>query len=286
MLVSVACYEAALGQVSPSPSILNPPTGILALIHREFPNKSALVEMYNRYLTNDGAGNQAGDIGVSFPGRFALSWVDQLQGIETPGGKQTSYFSIEDIQANIAIDRSLGVEWIFYDLEGGLSPPEEVNDPINSINRAAAIVHKAGLKFAFTAVNLGPGRHPRDIIPHVVANADAYNPQGQTFMRQGCSVYAREVGEIMILAKQHNPSLRLWAQLSILIGSVETNQQCLTELTAYLAQRGYRLDSVTVFYGTDPTDVTLLDQFYQWFTQHYRSSWAVPLPPEGEGDPT
>lgn len=246
-----------------------PPVGILALIRGEFPDKDALVAMYNRYLTNDGHPNPACDMGVSFPYRSALAWVDRLQGIQPPGGKQTSYFSIADIQSNIATDRSLGVEWIFYDLEGGLSPADEVADPINSINRAATMVHNAGLKFGFTVVNVG--RHPREIVPYVVANADGYNPQGQGFMQQGCNVYAREVGEVLILAKQHNPSLRLWAQLSLLRGTVETNQQCLMELVNYLAQRGYRLDAVTMFYGLDSSHVVLLDQFYQWYTQQYRA---------------
>jgi hypothetical protein len=53
---------------------------------------------------------------------------------------------------------------------------------------------------------------------------------------------------------------------------VETNKQCLTELIGYLAQRGYQLDAVTVFYGLDAAHVSLLDQFYQWYTQQYRSS--------------
>jgi hypothetical protein len=264
-LASVACFEIVSGQNCPLP-------GILALLRGEFPDKPALVAMYNRYLTSDGSANPACDIGVSFPGRSALSWVNQLQGIESPGGKQTSYFSIADIQTNIAADRSLGVGWIFYDLEGGLSPAAEVSDPIDSISQAATIVHNAGLKFAFTVVNVG--RHPRDIVPSVVANADAYNPQGQTFIEQGCGVYANEVGQVMILAKQHNPSLRLWAQLSLLRGTVETNKQCLTELIDYLAQRGYRLDAVTVFYGLDAAHVSLLDQFYQWYTQRYRSSYT------------
>jgi len=263
ILASAMCFEVASGQNCPLP-------GILALIRGDFPDKPALVAMYNRYLASDGSTNPACDIGVSFPSRSALSWVNQLQGIEPPGGKQTSYFSIADIQSNIATDRSLGVEWIYYDLEGGLSPDSEVSDPINSINQAATIVHNAGLKFAFTVVNVG--RHPRDIVPHVVANAKAYNPQGQSFIQQGCSVYASEVGQVMILAKQHNPSLRLWAQLSLLRGTVETNEQCLTQLIDYLAQRGYLLDAVTVFYGLDSNHVALLDQFYQWYTQRYRSS--------------
>ncbi len=163
--------------------------------------------MNNKYLTADGVENPAADIGVSFPGRSSLSWVKRLKGIDTPAVAQTTYFSIADIQANITVGTSLGVEWIFYDLEAGLSPPEEVDNPIDSINRAAAIVHGAGMKFAFTVVNVGG--HPCEIIPHVVRNADAYNPQGQEFLRQGSGVYARAVGEVMVLAKQHNPRLRL-----------------------------------------------------------------------------
>jgi hypothetical protein len=246
------------------------PVGILAIIRGDFHDKDALVSMYNQYLTS--AGNSSG-IGVSFPGRSALNWVNRLEDIGKPVATMTSYFSIADIQANIDVDKSLGVEWIYYDLEAGLSPPEEVNNPVISINRAAAIVHEAGLKFAFTVVNIG--RKPREIIPHVVGNADAYNPQGQTFLRQGGSVYAREVGEAMVLAKQYNPHIRLWAQLSIQQAGLETNQQALSDLVAYLGQHGYKLDAVTVFYGLDPTHVSLLDQFYRWFVKHYREDVNV-----------
>lgn len=241
---------------------------ILALIRGTFPDKDALVRMYNQYTPSDGACNRAMDIGISFPGRSALTWVDQLQGIESPGGKQTVYFSLNDIQNNVEIDRSQGIEWIFYDLEGGLSPPQEVNDPINAINTAAQIVHAAGLKFAFTVVNVG--RHPREIIPYVVANAEGYNPQGQNFFSQGCSVYANAVGEVIVLAKQYNPNLLVWAQGSLLRGSGETNQQCIQMLEEYLQQRGYRLDGVTIFYDNDVSQVPLLDQFYAWYSLRYR----------------
>jgi len=124
-----------------SPPLALNPKAILALIRNGFPDPQGLVNMYNEHTTTDGRRNRARDIGVSFPGRTMLSWVDQLQGIESPGGKQTSYFSIADIQNNIATDKSLGVEWIYYDLEGGLSPDSEVSDPITSINIAASIVH-------------------------------------------------------------------------------------------------------------------------------------------------
>lgn len=241
--------------------------GILALVRGGFPDKDALVAMYNKVVCRT-----AGDIGVSFPGRSALSSVQKLTGLGSPPVLQTVYFSIADIESNIVADKLLGVEWVFYDLEDGLSPAEEVKDPINSINRAAAIVHNAGLKFAFTVVNVG--RHPREIIPYVVANADAYNPQGQSFLRQGAGVYAREVGEVMVLAKQHNPRLRLWAQLSVLQGDVETNQEALSKLVSYLGEHGYRLDAVTLFYGLDPSHVSMLDQFYQWFAKHYREGCA------------
>jgi len=246
-----------------------PCKAILALVRGEFPDKPALIALYNQYTVSDGVANCAGDIGVSFPGRSALDWVDQLQGIESPGGKQTAYFSLQGIADNIGIDRARGVEWIFYDLEGGLSPSQEVNDPINAINTAAQIVHQAGLKFAFTVVNVG--RHPREIIPFVVTNAEGYNPQGQSFFAQGCNAYASAVGEVIVLAKQHNPSLLVWAQGS-LRWDVATNQQCIQMLETYLQQRGYTLDGVTLFYGTDTAQLPLLNQFYRWYFETYRSA--------------
>jgi len=244
------------------------PKAILALIRNGFPDPQGLVNMYNEHTTTDGRTNRARDIGVSFPGRTMLSWVDRLQGIESPDGKQTSYFSIADIQNNIATDKSLGVEWIYYDLEGGLSPASEVNDPINSINSAASIVHSWGLKFAFTVVNVG--QHPRNIVPYVAQNAEGYNPQGQDFITQGCSVFAQQVGDVIILAKQTNPSITVWAQVSLNKGTVETNEQCFKQLNDYVSQRGYTVNGVTVFYNNDLSHLLMLDQFYDWFTVNYR----------------
>lgn len=246
------------------------PKAIVALIRNGFPDPQGLVNMYNEHTITDGPDNDAGDIGVSFSGRSMLDWVNQLQGIEDATGQATMtvYFSIADIQNNIAVDKSQGVDWIFYDLEGGLSPPSEVNDPINSINTAASIVHGQGLKFGFTVVNVG--QHPRNIIPSVAQNAEGYDPQGQNFILQGCSVYAQEVGDMIILAKQTNPNILTWSQVSLLKGTVAKNQQCFRQLDNYLVQRGYDVEGVTVFYNNLTSEVRKLDQFYDWFTANYR----------------
>jgi hypothetical protein len=240
---------------------------LLALI-RDFPDPQGLVDMYNKYTADDGPSNPARDIGVSFPGAQFLSWVDQLNGIEGLGGKQTSYFSIQDIEAALDTDKSRGITWIYYDLEGDYSPSSEVNDPINAINTAASKVHSRGLKFAFTVVNVG--QHPRNIIPHVVSNADGYNPQGQGFITQGTEVYAREVGDVIILAKQANPNILVWAQLSLIKGDVETNKEAFKKLYDYVSERSYTVDGVTVFYGRDSSHLSMLDEFYAWFSSTYR----------------
>ncbi|MCL6481363.1 MAG: hypothetical protein K6U02_06520 [Firmicutes bacterium] len=125
-------------------------------------------------------------------------------------------------------------------MEGGLSPSSEVSDPINSINTVADIVHSSGLKFAFTVVNVG--QHPRDIIPHVVRKADGYNPQGQDFITQGCDIFAQQVGDVLILAKQMNPDITVWAQMSLNKGTVETNKECFKRLHDYVSQRGFTVD--------------------------------------------
>ncbi len=270
LLVGSSESDRALSPVATGLYGQSPPSkSIIALVRGEFPDKSGLIAMYNQYTVGDGVTNGARDIGASFPGRSALTWLTQLQGIESPGGKMTAYFSLATIQNNLASDRAQGVEWVFYDLEGGLSPPAEVNDPVNAINSAAQMVHAAGLKFAFTVVNVR--RHPREIIPHVVANAEGYDPQGQSFFAQGCGTYASKVGEVIVLAKQRNPNLLVWAQGSLLRGDVATNQQCLQMLETYLQQRGYALDGVTIFYSNDAAQTPLLDQFYRWYSATYRS---------------
>jgi hypothetical protein len=272
LLTSLCCPAISCGQGSGeaahSPIGGLEPKAILALIRSGFPDPQGLVNMYNEHTTADGPTNRARDIGVSFPGRTMLSWVDQLQGIESPGGQLTSYFSIDEIRNNIATDKSLGVGWIYYDLEGGLSPSTEVSDPINSIHTAADIVHSSGLKFAFTVVNVG--QHPRDIVPHVVRKADGYNPQGQDFITQGCDVFAQQVGDVLILAKQMNPDITVWAQMSLNKGTVETNKECFKRLHDYVRQRGFTVDGLTVFYNNDLSHLPMLDEFYDWFSVNYR----------------
>ncbi|GIU72284.1 MAG: hypothetical protein KatS3mg003_1763 [Candidatus Nitrosocaldaceae archaeon] len=222
---------------------------ILPLVRGGFQDIKDLITTYNSFDN---------DFVVAFPGPSMLKYTRHVN-----GEKIVSYFSAANIIKDIDALKDSNIEWVAYDLEGGLSPQYEVNDPINSVKRVADVLHSNNMKLVLTIVNVPNFYY---VVKEAVKYADMYITQGQRFQDPSIGgspdLYAKKVIGLIDIIKKSNPNIIIIAQVSLLKGDLENCKQSFANVADYV-------DGVTLFYGTSKSELPKIKEFYSWIVSNY-----------------
>ena len=126
----------------------SPSLTLLFLVRNGFPDEQNLISLYQKHA-------RSADIVAGFSNTLLDSNVTS----QIPGQKAITYFSLANIQANAIKLHNLGYQWIVYDLEPGLSPANEVADPIASVQNASQYVHSTGLKLVMSPAGISSNNY-------------------------------------------------------------------------------------------------------------------------------
>lgn len=137
------------------------------------------------------------------------------------GVKGVEYFSLAQIQSNVAALKAKGVDCISYDTEPAYTPSDEMANSVSSVNSASDIVHKAGLLFMVSTTR----KLDLQYASQFAAVLDFYNLQGQALQSRP-SEYAAFYKDITAQIRTANPHIKIVAQVSTLRGDLQSMQQC------------------------------------------------------------
>jgi hypothetical protein len=213
---------------------------IAVVLRARYPDQPALVNTFRSYLNTN-------DYIIAKPNAQNLKFVFQL-----PGLKGVEYFSLDEIKTNAAGLKSMGVNFISYDIEPEYSPSSDMADPVASVKSASDIVHKAGLLFMVSTTRNLDLQYASQFAPF----ADIYNPQGQA-LQSSPSEYASFYKDITAKIRTANPHIKILAQVSTLRGDLQSMQQSFSLVAPYV-------DGVIFWYGTTPEQLMLIKQFLNW----------------------
>ena len=180
-----------------------------------------------------------------------------------PGPAGVAFMSSSEIVENAARVKSLGFQAIEFNLESGLSPSSDNNNPVAAMKKAADAAHAQGLKFRATPSKAYTTQYGAQIAPY----ADYYHIQAQSLQDNGITAYRDYVRTQVAKLEKANPDMLISVQVSTQQGNapglskLDTLKRCVDSVMD-------RVDGVSVWFGGD--DLSLLRSFVQW----YNTKWS------------
>lgn len=145
--------------------------------------------------------------------------LDKLNAATLNGLKKSIVFSAIDDAKNLVSVLPSDVTIVGYDFEGGMTPSNELQDPVGSVTQFAAIVHAAGKKVSFgPTVAVWMRLENTGRVALVAKAVDTVVLQGQKVLAQGgMAALTNQVNTLGTAARKANPgvsySVQLWVGL-------------------------------------------------------------------------
>lgn len=211
---------------------------IVALVRGDVEDKKSLSKLFQKYLTSDD---------------YILPILsDDWNYIEdVPGNRMISAGTLSELESKI--QKFTGkVNWAVYDLEPG-SPPEELDDYVNSVKKAYELAHKNNMNLLLTPAFQDIKKYDSQFAPYV----DMVNLQIPHFVKDYPSAVNTAVNNI----KEINPNALVTIQLIPREGAEKINGNPDEIIKTWDLVKD-KVDGVLVFYYKDPNPVPILDKFY------------------------
>jgi len=228
---------------------------ILLALFLQYADANTQVDLYKPNMdSNDMTRLRARD-----GGELKSDYVEAAKSL--PGSHGVAFTSSSAIVNNAAKVKSLGFDFIEFNLESGLSPSEDNADPVAAMKKAAEAAHVQGLKFRATPSKSYTTNYGTQIAPFV----DYYHIQAQPLQDYPVD-YSAYVHDMAPKLKSKNPKLIVTVQVSTqqeagdgltLLG---TMKQCVASVMDVA-------DGASVWFGNDDTDT--LKAFVEWFDANY-----------------
>lgn len=210
--------------ISPTPTLSPTPTSTSSPYNKPIGHDASMFPSTKEYLI---AGDymratvvrspETREIPITRDSRWdtRITW---LNAVSKPGViKALTFSAVEDIENQIDYVPS-DVEYIEYNLEGGMSPEVDLNNPANAVYEAAQIVHSSGKKLAFGPIRAAWGSFSTSDMQTILTSADAVAIQEQVYIEgQGndMDIFAADVLSWKNTFAPYNPNIKLFVQLWI-----------------------------------------------------------------------
>jgi len=208
------------------------PTSINFVVRNNFRDMSSLTTLYQKHARST-------DVIAQFTNQLLDSSVTS----QIPSQKAVTYFSLADIQNNVATLSANGYTWVIYDLEPSYSPASEVADPVGSVQQASQIIHNAGLKFMLT-----PALIPISEYGAMAVYTDGFILQAQDLLVKDSATITSKINKVVNIIRTANPSTTIYLQGSLIKDTPE-------QINAAYDLVKDKIDGITIFYNNDISEI-------------------------------
>ena len=200
--------------------------------------ESNLIPIYQKHVTS-----------TSIVAQFANNLLDANVTSKIVSQKATTFFSYADIQGNATNLHNLGYGWVIYDLEGSYSPPNEMLDPVGSVQQASQAAHNNGLKLMLS---------PAGISPAYYANMSKYT---DGWVMQAMNLIAGDPTTMSNTVHNYVSKIKSGNSNEIIILQDSVNLDTLDQMNNAWDLTKDVVNGITVFYS-DPSQLPIMDSAY------------------------
>jgi len=210
----------------------NASTMFTFLMRNGFPDTPGLTTLYQKHARST-------DVIAQFTNQLLDSSVTS----QIPSQKAVTYFSLADIQNNVATLSANGYTWVVYDLEPSYSPASEVADPVGSVQQASQIIHNAGLNFMLTPAGISTSEYSG-----MAVYTDGFVLQAQDLIAGDLTVFENTITDTISIIRTANPS-------TIIILQGSTIKDTPDQINDAYDLVKDKIDGITVFYNNDISEI-------------------------------